>query len=73
MTNIVLTIMMFATFVLLYGAWRMRSDPELRQKMLLMIATAVVIFMNIIIWTLPTDGGRTLADDEIEKSESLTE
>lgn len=69
MTNIILTIMMFAAFLLLWGAWKMRSDPELRQKMMLMIATAIVIVGNVVIWTLPTDNGKTLANDEIEQAE----
>ncbi len=69
MTNFILTIMMFAAFILLWGAWKMRDDKELRVKMLLMIITALVIIGNIAIWTLPTKSGKTLADDEIERVE----
>lgn len=69
MTNIVLTIMMFASFILFWGAWQMRKDPELRQKMILMVATAIIIIANVVIWTLPTDNGKTLADDGIERVE----
>ncbi len=68
MINIVLTIMMFAAFILLWAAWKMRTDPELRQKMILMIATALIIIANVVIWTLPTKDGKTLADDEIERA-----
>ena len=69
MTNIVLTIMMFAAFILLWAAWKMRTDIELRQKMILMIAAALVIIANVVIWTLPTENGKTLASDEIERVE----
>ncbi len=69
MTNFILTIMMFAAFILLWGAWKMRDDRELRFKMFLMIVTALVIIGNIAIWTLPTKSGKTLADDEIERVE----
>ncbi len=66
MTNIILTIMMFAAFILFWAAWRMRGDKELRQKMFLMIVAGLVIIANVVIWTLPTKSGKTLADDEIE-------
>lgn len=69
MTNIVLTIMMFAAFLLLWGAWQMRKNKEMRPKMMLMAATAIVIIANVVIWTLPTDNGKTLADDGIERVE----
>lgn len=68
MTNIVLTIMMFAAFILFWAAWKMRSATELRFKMLLMIVAGLVIIANVVIWTLPTENGKTLADDNIERA-----
>jgi len=58
--------MMFAVALLLWAAWQMRTDPDLRQKMILMIVAALVILANVVIWTLPTESGKTLVEDNIE-------
>jgi hypothetical protein len=61
MTNIILTIAMFVGFALLWGAWKLRLQQGLRQKMWLMIVAALVIFANIAIWTVPDQQGNSLA------------
>ncbi len=51
--NIALSIAMIAVFALAAGGiWLWRSRGE-RQKGLLMIAAAIVILANVLIWTLP--------------------
>lgn len=56
MLNIVLSIMMLASVLLLGGAyllWR----RGVRKQAALMIVLAVILGVNIAIWTLPDDGG----------------
>lgn len=51
--NIVLTIAMFAVFALGAGGiylWRKRGE---KQRGLLMLAAALVILANVLIWTVP--------------------
>ncbi len=45
----------------------MRTTPDLRSKMILMFITGLVIIGNIILWTLPTENGKSLANDNIIK------
>jgi steroid 5-alpha reductase family enzyme len=61
MTNIVLTIAMFAGFALLWGAWKLRQREGMVQKVWLMVVAALVIFANIAIWTVPDERGNSLA------------
>ncbi len=51
--NIALSIAMFAVFALSIGGlylWRKRGDT---QRGLLMLAAAIVILANVLIWTVP--------------------
>lgn len=51
--NIALSIAMFAVFTLSLGGvylWRTRGD---KQRGLLMLAAALVILANVLIWTVP--------------------
>lgn len=60
MIDLVISLMMLAALVLLGGAvflWR-RGDGK---RAALMAVLAVVIGVNVVIWTAPTDSGDTLA------------
>ena len=60
MLNLILSIAVFAGFLLLLGAWkRWRRDGADRQ-LWLMIAAALVIFANIAIWVVPDEKGQSL-------------
>jgi hypothetical protein len=61
MTSIILSIAMIAGFALLWGAWSLWRREGAHQKMWLMLATALVIFANIAIWTVPDGRGNSLA------------
>jgi drug/metabolite transporter superfamily protein YnfA len=61
MMNLVLSIGMLAGFALIWGAWRMWRREGMGQKMWLMVAAALVIFVNVAIWTLPDAAGNSLA------------
>jgi hypothetical protein len=61
MTGAILSIGMIAGFALLWGAWALWRREGAQQKMWLMLATALVIFANVAIWTVPDNAGRTLA------------
>jgi hypothetical protein len=61
MLNLVLSLAMFAAFLLLFGAWKLWRREGASQKMWLMVAAALVIFANIAIWVVPDDKGQSLA------------
>lgn len=66
MSNILLTIAMFAGFALLWGAWKLRQREGVVQKVWLMVVAALVIFANIAIWTVPDDKGRSLVNQKTD-------
>jgi hypothetical protein len=59
-TDATLSLTMLTAFALLAGAaflWR-RGE---RQRAALMVVLALVMITNVVIWSLPTTDGRTLA------------
>jgi hypothetical protein len=64
MTNAILSIAMIAGFALLWGAWALWRREGAHQKMWLMLATALIIFANIAIWTVPDQQGQSLANQQ---------
>lgn len=69
MINAILSAAMLAVFGLLYGAFRLWTREGFGQKPLLMAAAALVILLNIVIWAVPNDDGRSLLN-EAEKARS---
>ena len=66
MLNAILSIAMLSAFLLLYGAWkRWRREGE-SQQMWLMVAAALVIFVNIAIWVVPDEKGQSLVTGAAE-------
>jgi hypothetical protein len=65
MTDIVLSIVMFAALALVAGAFFLwRRTGEVRNPAL-MVLLAVIAVLNVLIWTVPTDNG-TVPIDEIK-------
>ena len=62
MLNLILSIAVFAGFLLLFGAWKRWRRDGVGQQMWLMIAAALVIFVNIAIWVVPNGEGNSLVD-----------
>ena len=60
MLNLILSIAVFAGFLLLFGAWKRWRRDGVGQQMWLMIAAALVIFVNIAIWVVPNEAGNSL-------------
>jgi len=60
MMNAILSAAMVVVFALIYGAIRLWMRDGLGQKPLLMIGAALVIALNIAIWAVPDDKGRSL-------------
>ena len=58
MGDTVLSIMMLAGVGLLAGALFMAKRGAPRQKVVLMIVPAVVMFANVAIWVVPMEGGK---------------
>lgn len=57
MTDIVLSIVMLAAFALVAGAFVLwRRTGEAKQPAL-MVLLAVIAVANVLIWTIPTQGG----------------
>ncbi len=60
--NIVLALVMLAAFALVIGAfalWRRTGSVE---KPALMVILALVAFANVLIWTVPTQSGKSPID-----------
>jgi hypothetical protein len=49
---VVMTIAMIAAFLLLVGGVKLATDRQTRSKGVLMIVAALVIVMNVTIWTV---------------------
>ena len=60
MLNLILSIAVFAGFLLLFGAWKRWRRDGVGRQMWLMIAAALVIFVNIAIWVVPNEAGNSL-------------
>ena len=60
MLSLILSIAVFAGFLLLFGAWKRWRRDGVGQQMWLMIAAALVIFVNIAIWVVPNEAGNSL-------------
>ena len=43
---------MIAAFLLIAGGIRLRRDPQMRGRGVLMIVAALVLVMNVMIWTV---------------------
>jgi drug/metabolite transporter superfamily protein YnfA len=69
MTNIVLSIVMLAALALVAGAfvlWRRTGETK---NPGLMVLLAVIAVINVLIWTLPGEGG-TAPIEAIEKAQT---
>jgi len=51
--NLALALGMIAAGILLIGGVRLAMRKEQRQRGLLMVGAALVLFANVLIWTLP--------------------
>ena len=51
-SSVAMAIAMIAAFLLLAGGVKLARDPQTRTRGLLMIAAALVMIMNVMIWTV---------------------
>jgi uncharacterized membrane protein len=58
MTDIVLSIVMLAAFALVLGAYALWRRTGEAKNPALMVLLAVVAVINVLIWTLPSTGGK---------------
>lgn len=58
-----LSVAVFAAFLLLVGAWKRWRSGGTSQQMWLMVAAALVILANIAIWVVPDKQGKSLATE----------
>ncbi len=63
MLNLILSIATFGGLLLLFGAWKRWRTNGASQQMWLMIAAALVIFVNIAIWVIPDKQGKSLVTE----------
>lgn len=59
--NIVLSIVVLAAIAMLFGAWQLRRRGGSPKQSWLMVLLAFIMIGNVVIWSLPTSGGQTLA------------
>ena len=52
LSNIALTLAMIASFLLLAGGAKLAFDRQSRPRGILMIVAALVLVMNVMIWTV---------------------
>ena len=63
MLNFFLSVAVFAAILLLVGAWNRWQRDGGGQQSWLMIAAALVILVNIAIWVVPDQQGKSLATE----------
>jgi hypothetical protein len=66
MTDFVLSAATFTATLLLFGAWRVRKNGGTAQSMWLMIAASAVIFLNIALWIIPVENGKSLLNQDVK-------
>lgn len=66
MLDAALSLMMLALIALVGGAFFLFRRGE-RKRPVLMLVMAAVMLINLVIWTLPTPGGQTLASEAQDK------
>ncbi len=66
MTPAVLSILVLAAIVLVFGAFALRRRGGSRKQMVLMLVLAAVIAGNIAIWTLPDASGNAPLGRELK-------
>jgi hypothetical protein len=59
MISTVLSILVLAAIALVGGAIYLWRKPAMRRQALLMLALAAIALMNLAIWTVPDDNGRS--------------
>ncbi len=63
MTSFVLSIAMLTAIALVFGAIALFRRGQ-RKQPALMLVLAVVMIANVVIWSIPTQSGQSLADTE---------
>ncbi len=58
-----LSLLVLTAFALVVGAFWLRRRGGSRKQVTLMLILAAVMAINIVIWTLPSRGGETLAGE----------
>jgi hypothetical protein len=61
MLSIALSIVMLAVFALIGGALWLWRKPGMRKQAVLMLVLAAIAAINVAIWTVPDDDGRSPA------------
>lgn len=60
MVNFIISAATFTAVLLLFGAWRLSKRGGAAKQIWLMVAAALVIFVNLAIWITPVDNGQSL-------------
>ncbi len=63
MTSFVLSIAMLTSIALIFGAIALFRRGQ-RKQPALMLVLAVVMIANVVIWSIPTKSGQSLAETE---------
>ena len=63
MTSFVLSIAMLTSIALVFGAIALFRRGQ-RKQPALMLVLAVVMIANVVIWSIPTKSGQSLADTQ---------
>lgn len=63
MASLALSLMVLAAVALLAGAWWLYRRGGARKQAVLMLVLAVILALNVAIWTTPTRQGQSLAQE----------
>jgi hypothetical protein len=69
MTNLILSVATFGAILLIYGAYQNWKREGAGKQMWLMLGAALVIIVNLAIWTIPDKNGRSLVSEIQNKPE----
>ncbi|HEX8056204.1 MAG TPA: hypothetical protein VF481_06060 [Novosphingobium sp.] len=61
MASLALSLLVLTALALVAGAFWLWRRGGSRKQVVLMVVLAVVMAVNVVIWTLPTSGGQSLA------------
>lgn len=62
MASTALSLLVLTTLALVLGAWWLSRRGGSRKQILLMLVLAVVLAVNVVIWTLPGKSGQSLIE-----------
>lgn len=68
--DIALSLLVLTALALVLGGFALWRRPGYRRQALLMLVLALVMAINVVIWTVPTKSGQTLVDAAVDATDA---